>query len=457
MTIPNSKIERLRPEGALFERWKPADVRGGSLLYDPPGDSFAERDGCPVLNCDLTDPRIALYAGLAQAVELMDTVLSDLRPCWLDPASYHSTYRNSVNVFNLNQIRLPQHREGLAEFLRSLPKSVAGAWPEGLPPRRVLTDSPWRIRFRFKKLHVWPKAFALVALLEPADEASAWVLAMLNQKGAAANEKLVEMGLAAETGPPPHVTLAYFPTAGEASAAMERIGECTKVLPPELGDLTVEHSSISLYGWTSMVDFWPAVRFKKWGNTAAYAAQSEIMKRALAEPDHSLDSLLHWMRHSRQAKVYLSGRRVDNDSCFGSDDVGVLLSVLPEDGEKAGVPGYHPGSAEVYATFQGSLLMDCLEGGQVASRTVSASEVLVLPPGQCHRVSAAAKSHAASMIVKTNLKHEPGVVRCEACQYFPDRATCPLHKNWMAEATSVLLPNLADEGASGKENQNGTL
>jgi mannose-6-phosphate isomerase-like protein (cupin superfamily) len=176
--------------------------------------------------------------------------------------------------------------------------------------------------------------------------------------------------------------------------------------------------------------------FREWDKPEKYAAQSDIVSQALATPTHSLNELLRLMRRSGQTAVYLSGTRLDNGHCFGSDDVGMLFSVLPEDSQKAAEPGYHPGSTEVYVTFQGSLIMECLEDGQVTARTVGANEVLVLPAGQCHRVRFDRQGEAASVIIKTNLRAKPGVVRCAHCTYYPDSSACPLFQRWRAEAGS---------------------
>src|ERR1043165_2948755 len=132
----------------------------------------------------------------------------------------------------------------------------------------------------------------------------------------------------------------------------------------------------------------------KWTNEQRYLAQSSMVRDALAAPDHSLERLLTLMREKGEAALYLSGTRLDNDFCFGSEDLGMLLSTLPEDGAKAGEPGYHPGSAEVYITFQGSVALECLEDGIVVSKRSGDNVVVVLPPGQCHRVKAATETHA---------------------------------------------------------------
>ena len=164
-----------------------------------------------------------------------------------------------------------------------------------------------------------------------------------------------------------------------------------------------------------------------------YAAQTDVIKQVLATPEHSLDELLRLMRRTGQSAVYLAGSRLDNDYCFGSGDVGMLLSVLPENASKAAEPGYHPGSVEVYVTFQGSLVMEVLEDGQVRDKRAGRNQVLVIPPGRCHRVRPDAGREAASLIVKTNLSHQPGVVRCDSCTYYPDKTACPLYQRWNAE------------------------
>jgi len=175
------------------------------------------------------------------------------------------------------------------------------------------------------------------------------------------------------------------------------------------------------------------MKISKWDQSDQSSTQSKIIGAALAAPDQSLDVLLGLMRQTGQTAVYLSGSRLDNDYCFGSSDVGLLLSVLPEDGIKAAKPGYHPESTETYITFQGSLVMECLEAGKVNCVTVCANKPLVLPPGRCHRVRHDDKQPAASLIAKTNLNHQPGVVRCDACHYYTEKTECLLHRSWMEE------------------------
>jgi hypothetical protein len=171
---------------------------------------------------------------------------------------------------------------------------------------------------------------------------------------------------------------------------------------------------------------WDALRTED--GRSHYEVQSEILDEAKSE--QSLDCLLLLMRHRQEAAIYLSGTRLDNDHCLGSHNIGMLLSVMPEDGTKAAIPGYHPGSTEVYVTFQGEVTLEVLEQGSLLRKTANASSVVVLPPGQCHRVRIEPGRPATSLIVKTNLQHKPAVVRCESCGYFSNPQDCPLHRSW---------------------------
>jgi mannose-6-phosphate isomerase-like protein (cupin superfamily) len=171
----------------------------------------------------------------------------------------------------------------------------------------------------------------------------------------------------------------------------------------------------------------------RWENEDRYERQSDIVREAIAKGAGSLGALLRGMRESGESAVYFCGSRRDHDLCFESDEVGWLVTALPEDGPKAATPGYHPGSTETYIPFQGRLTMEILDDGEVRSREIRRNEVLVLPPGQCHRVRLDPEQEAASLVVKTNLAHQPGVVRCDDCAYFPDASDCSLHQRWISE------------------------
>lgn len=178
--------------------------------------------------------------------------------------------------------------------------------------------------------------------------------------------------------------------------------------------------------------------FKKWtaareDGTPHYDQQSKIIKEALAHPTHSLNRLLALMRSEDESALYLCGTRLDSEYAFGSGDLGTAISVLPEDGPKAAIPGYHPGSTEIYIIFQGGLTIESLEDGGLETAGLAQYEVSVIPPGRCHRVRHDPRREAASFIVKTNTRHKPGVVRCEECAYYPQANECPLHQRWLKE------------------------
>ena len=148
----------------------------------------------------------------------------------------------------------------------------------------------------------------------------------------------------------------------------------------------------------------------------------------------ALSELISLMRHHGEASIYFSGRRQDHRYCLSSDELGLALSVLPEDACKAAEPGFHPGSTEVYCVIEGALSIDTLHrGGAVVNKSLTRGEILVIPPGRCHRVKRAGESDAASLIVKTNLWAEPPVVRCDNCSYYATPSGCSLHQSWQAE------------------------
>ena len=184
--------------------------------------------------------------------------------------------------------------------------------------------------------------------------------------------------------------------------------------------------------------------FAKWNDEVRYRTQTDLIRKALSTDGHELDALLAGMEASEnEGTIYLCGGRLDNDYCFGSDDLGLLISKLPKGGAKAGIPGYHPGSTEIWVILQGGLTLGWLDQGALESRSCSGSDVVVIPPGRCHRALDATGREAAALIIKTNLCHKPGVVRCQGCTYFRAGAGCPLRASWFDEKKDLLETTLA--------------
>lgn len=184
--------------------------------------------------------------------------------------------------------------------------------------------------------------------------------------------------------------------------------------------------------------------FAKWNDEARYRAQTDLIRAALSTDGHELDALLAGMEASKnEGTIYLCGRRLDNEYCFGSDDLGLLISKLPKGGAKAGVPGYHPRSTETWVILQGALTLGSLDEGVLRRRSYRRSDVAVIPPGRCHRVLDAYGQEAAALIVKTNLRHEPEVVRCRECTHFGLPAECPVRAGWLEEKKEWLERTLA--------------
>lgn len=181
--------------------------------------------------------------------------------------------------------------------------------------------------------------------------------------------------------------------------------------------------------------------YPRWGarndrGESRFVVQGDVLREALAAPTPTLAGLLGLMRARGEPCLYLCGTRLDHAFALGSDDLGVALSVLPEDGAKAAEPGYHPGGTEVYAVIEGAVVLELLTDGVVERRECAAHGVVAIPPGRCHRVPRSDR-RAASLIVKTALRHEPAVVRCGQCGYFAEPGDCPLHRRWADEATAA--------------------
>jgi len=164
-----------------------------------------------------------------------------------------------------------------------------------------------------------------------------------------------------------------------------------------------------------------------------YDVQSELIKKALEK--NNLEELLKLMREDgEESAIYLCGTRIDNVFCFGSNDIGIVISVLPQDGQKASVPSHHPASTEVYIIIQGELTFESILNNVFKQENIYQNSIRVIPPGECHRIRKNENCNASSLIIKTNLKHKPGVVRCDKCEYYKNPADCLLNINWKEES-----------------------
>jgi hypothetical protein len=257
ITIENPKIASVRLAAQWWDQWTPADFAGISYLFDNPAKSLAEENGLPFIACDTRDPNryLDLYAGLARAVELLEPELRPHNLMPLSPSSYHCTCWDGVNQSNIDQIREPE-RSRYEAFFKGLPESTAGPLPPNFPPRVMRLPGPWSIRFRFKELHIWTGAAALVALLEPADAESEASTELIKQHRRDLDEQFAVLGKPPNRGWSAHISLGYFQTAADAEAAKQFLEQWTAAARQEVGDHTVRYSSASIYAFTNMEKFW---------------------------------------------------------------------------------------------------------------------------------------------------------------------------------------------------------
>jgi hypothetical protein len=253
MFIDNSKIEAITAQWARF--------RGFSYLFDHPDE------GRHLLPCGAGLQRIHCAAGAGLTLydrisDALSTLLAGLqreRPfCLLPFASYHVTCWDGVNDANVAQVTDPRY----AALLKRLPDAFAAGLPSaGLRPELFPAGTgPWPLRFRFSRLAVRQRD-ALVAFLEPADDASAAAL----QRVGARRRELDQLGRDEFNLPPgaaytPHLSLGYFCNSQAADGLSARMDDWSAQVRKATGPTTIEFRSASVYAFTDMVTFFKAVR-----------------------------------------------------------------------------------------------------------------------------------------------------------------------------------------------------
>jgi mannose-6-phosphate isomerase-like protein (cupin superfamily) len=110
--------------------------------------------------------------------------------------------------------------------------------------------------------------------------------------------------------------------------------------------------------------------------------------------------------------MYFAGAREDHPYFLATDRLAIGISVLPEDSEKAGVSKRHPNQREVIFVASGRLRLELQESGSRVERVLDAGDVVVIHPGQCHRVTPVDTGDACYLFVKTDPAREPTEEPC---------------------------------------------
>ena len=257
MTIVNPKIAHIQPHGYRSKEWTPAPFRGWSYLFNNPGASLGEEQGLPFIACNINDPNgfLRLYEVLSTSLKGLEKELRQCRLLLLDPASYHVTLWDGINNSNIAEIEEPERSQHHA-FLKELPASITGPLPPSLPSPVVCLPKRWSIEFRFSKMSIWTGAYALVAEIEPVDDASKLSLRLLTEHRQELDKRFKVIKKPEHAEWTPHITLAYFENRNDAERAMECLPQWSKAIADQIGETSIKFSSASLFAFTDMERFW---------------------------------------------------------------------------------------------------------------------------------------------------------------------------------------------------------
>lgn len=246
---------------------------GLSLLFDNPGYHSFSPLGSQLLRVDChdaTDTNIALYSKLRSA--LQDALLTGLqdRSCFVNVPinSYHVTVWDGLDEGNFEHIDDSKIRTLVKTILMNLPSSL-------LYHNEILNflesasfcNKRSTLRLCYSNIELCSKSVR--AVLRAADDESAAALqAIVNERiglydslsrylGYCRQSRDDDMGWTVDYQP--HVTLGYFGTPCDTTSLRYSIRQINEAFNRFLGNITIEFSTISLYGFLDMELFFKKV------------------------------------------------------------------------------------------------------------------------------------------------------------------------------------------------------
>lgn len=384
--------------------WAP--FPGFSLLFDSPGKNIRMEDGVPRLHCDLTDPVLALYAALAAASEDLPE-LADYGLCQLPPETYHVTFADGLSAANVHHLAQPALAETEA-FLNPLPTSVPAPLPGWFLPRTLSLSQPWAVRLRVSKLSIWPAAPALVARLEPADEASAAALEILTAARQACEQPMVERGKPANSPAyHPHISIGYFATSEQAEAANALLPEWNRRVLERVAGLTLATASISLYSFTDMANFYlhrqPVMIVRQSVSEAAIDSKTGLIGEN-GDQKIALTLLTTW--HERFGASSEWTPRLPNGKRHALVGPGLEAALFDERAEQN--RHAHRSVSEIYTVLRGNMHIQI----EATDYVLAAGDTAVIHPGAVHLVKPGGPFLAR--VVSTGFGPEPNRTQVDA-------------------------------------------
>lgn len=243
---------------------------GTTYLFDNPGNSLAPHGcGLSVVHCNLDAPELSLFRfvhrGLTERLGLV-RIMERYRFRPVPPAAMHVTACDHVNLLNLEDLA-SDARGRYRAFLKEMPTSLVHP-PSGLlPPTEIWPEKKrggQRVRFRFRQLDILrfnsQSEWSLVAILAPSSAASKKVYERVSvMRGRLDVQEAQRIGKPLNPDWIPHITLGYFPDEGLAEAAKVKLTEWNAEMEPGGRRLGVEFSTIHLYAFTDMTEFFRLV------------------------------------------------------------------------------------------------------------------------------------------------------------------------------------------------------
>jgi len=252
MTITHPKIKGFLPVWAPF--------RGFSLLFDNPGSNVlptGPSGKLEAIHCRPDEPALRFYYALWNRSKDFEQMLRAYLFCPLPFHSYHVTVWDGLNAGNVRKVA-EQHRIAAEALLQSLPDSLLEASPfyrtaQGDPIGITLEHG---IEFVFDRIEKWNNS-GLVARIKPANERSERALRSIEeQRSLLIDAYRQRFGIVTTTEEyRPHVSLGYFANKELAELSTASVEALNDQMKQQMNGLTVQFSSISLYGMTDMETF----------------------------------------------------------------------------------------------------------------------------------------------------------------------------------------------------------
>lgn len=234
--------------------------RGFSLIFDPPADCLRNDKGIQYLDCHIEhNVSLRIYKEFSDLISNDKTILYLIENSFffpLPPSSYHVTLWSGINEDNLIDV-FETKRLLLRDFFLSLPDSIA--FPN--EAFEIISASPLTrhddLNVRFEFLELTHTKSALVARLNPNQEAESVFRKIENERRSLSSEFQKSFGVSPKETYDPHITLGYFinPIHPNVQKYLSKILNQSIDLKRKLDREYILFNSASVYGFTDIRTF----------------------------------------------------------------------------------------------------------------------------------------------------------------------------------------------------------